>query len=72
MNLTEEEIAMFNVGDTIEGEYETLKILFVGKTGYYCEILDLDIVSYPDHYEEVGDEKHMGAFFIHKRYGILQ
>lgn len=60
----------FKVNDIIEGEYETLKILFAGKTGYYCEIIDLDMVGYPAHHEEVGEEKHMGAVFIEKRYGL--
>ena len=60
----------FKVGDIIEGEYETLKILFVGKQSYFCEVVDLDMVGYPAHFEEIGDEKAMGEIFIERRYGL--
>jgi len=60
----------FKVGDIIEGEYETLKILFVGKLCYFCEIVDLDMVGYPAHYEEIGEEKAMCIGYIGRRYGL--
>ena len=55
----------FKAGDIIQGEGERLKILFVGKYGYYVEVvvpnLDLD-------FDEPGDEKSIGYIFAEKRY----